>query len=488
MTVSIASPEPSLRQDMADVVRLFFGYAAILSDGAGDVAIRHLTDGGREVFSAGDLSAEVPSLGAGRDALEKKRLRKRAVKLGLYALLKRMTGVHPPWGSLTGIRPSRLYHEALAEGLDPVRALIDVFDVTEERAALLREIADMQRGLRSMPRGQFDLYIGIPFCRTRCAYCSFFSADLRDETRVRAYLAALEQEIDALGTCMAAQGLACRSIYFGGGTPTSIGDEALHALLMRVRAAFGTPGELTVEAGRPDCTGPDTFAMLRDASVTRVSINPQSMNDQTLRAIGRQHSAQDVLDAFARARAAGGLLINMDLIVGLPGEDEAAMARTLAALAPLGMDNLTVHTLAIKHASTLHEHPGRYPLPRSEQSAAMLALAHTFARGRGMQPYYLYRQKYMAANLENIGYALPGTQCLYNIDMMEETHTVVALGAGAISKRMLGGGLRHDRLPNPKSIERYCDTITEGIRRKIGFFTQAQACAPPVGHDKIITV
>ncbi len=483
--IVLRTNQPEFANDLADVVRLFFGMEKIADDGEGDLTLEHVfaDEGDRwrqrvtlttegKATEREDTRPAIPT----DDRLRWERHRRRHAKLTLYALLRDATGVHPPWGSLTGIRPTKVARQLIDEGTYPAavaEALQAVYDVTPPKAKMVADILHAQRDVwRWGQEDAFDVYIGIPFCRTRCLYCSFFSADLRRPGRVPAYVAALLKEIDALGRAMA--GRRCRAVYMGGGTPTSIPLGDLEAILTAARAAFPGAGEWTVEAGRPDCVTAETFALLAAQGVGRVSINPQTMNDATLAAIGRDHTAADVLRAYDEARAAGIREVNMDLIVGLPGEDDAAMARTLTALQGLDMDNLTVHTLAIKHSSRLNERLADYPLPDDDEAARMLERCHAFARERGMEPYYMYRQKYMRGNLENVGYALPGAACVYNVDMMEETHNIVALGAGAVSKRMFYAQTRHERYPNPKSVEHYCARVDELIAGKIAFFDPAR--------------
>jgi coproporphyrinogen dehydrogenase HemZ len=484
--IAFSTNQPEFANDMADVVRLFFGMEKIVSGEEGaELAITHhfsesqgkwvercaLSDGGKapaEKIIAYDAVSSA-------DKLLVERLKKRCAKLCLYQLLKEYCGFAPPWGSLTGIRPTKVARQLMEEGRSLAQAVADlreVFDVSPPKAGLVGEILQAQQGIwRWGDESAYDVYIGIPFCRTRCLYCSFFSTDLKKPALVEEYLVALLREIEAFGSLVKEQGRRCRAVYVGGGTPVAIATDQLRRVLEAALAAFPSAGECTVEAGRPDCVTKDTMAMLKELGVGRVSINPQTMCAETLRVIGRDHTPEDVRRAYAMAREAGIPQINMDLIVGLPGENSATVAETLEALAPFDMDNLTVHTLAIKHSSRLNERLADYPLPGDKAAAGMLDLAQRFAEGRGMRPYYMYRQKYMAGNLENVGYALPGAACVYNIDMMEETHDIVALGAGAVSKRMYYAETRHERFPNPKNIRYYIDRIGEIVEGKARFFS-----------------
>jgi oxygen-independent coproporphyrinogen-3 oxidase len=400
-------------------------------------------------------------------ALEGKRMRKRAVKTGCYALMKRITGVRPPWGSLTGIRPTRLYYEQLATGATPEQAeaaLISLFDLRPDKAALLGEAVRSQRGLTEHEPDAVDIYLGIPFCTTRCAYCSFVSGEIGDGKLVEPYLAALAVELAGAAALVREVGLRTQAIYVGGGTPTALSCVQLARVLEALWNAFPGAEEWTVEAGRPDTLDADKLAMLRTFPVTRISINPQTLQDATLARIGRAHTGRQTELAYALAREAGFDHINMDLICALPGEDEAAFADTLARAALLEPESLTVHTLALKRASRLRG--GAYASCGPDTAQRMVEMGREAARTMGMRAYYLYRQKYMAGNLENVGYAKPGRACRYNIDIMEETTSVLALGAGGISKRVFGAEARIERAPNVSDVGHYVARVEEMIERK----------------------
>ena len=314
-----------------------------------------------------------------------------------------------------------------------------------------------------------DVYIGIPFCTTRCAYCSFSSGEIGDGRLVEPYLAALLHEIEACAEMAREMGLHIRVGYIGGGTPSSLTTPQLDRLLAHVERHFGALSEFTVEAGRPDTLDAQKLRMLHDHPVTRISINPQTMNDATLARIGRAHTAKQTVEAYELARSIGFDDINMDVIAALPGEDYAMFAHTLAEIRRLRPESLTVHTLAIKRSSRLHEE--KYA--QAEQDVArMVALGRQTAHDMGMRAYYLYRQKYMAENLENVGYALPGRFCRYNIDNMEETTSILALGAGGISKCVMREEEKILRAPNIANIEQYIDRVDEMIERKRVVFAE----------------
>ena len=400
-------------------------------------------------------------------ALHRKRAARRLCKQTLYDLCRKATGIHPPWGSLSGIRPTRLIYEGLEGGLTLKAAserLIRAFDVTPEKARLLEEIVDVQSQLPPPGDAWMDVYVGIPFCTTRCAYCSFSSGELGKGTLVEPYLAALLKEMEAGSRLLRDAGKRLRAVYVGGGTPTALNEDQLGRLLDALMRHFSGAAEYTVEAGRPDTITPGKLRVIRDAGVTRISINPQTMNNRTLQVIGRAHTAQQVIDAYAMARAAGLGHINMDVIAGLPGETADDFARTMDAAIFLAPESLTVHTLAIKRSSRLHLESA--PLPDGETAAAMVDMGLHTARRLGMRPYYLYRQKHMAGNLENVGYALPGHACQYNVDIMEENTHILAMGAGGISKRIYPEEGHIGRAPNVSNIEHYIARVDEMARRK----------------------
>lgn len=475
MKIAIETPLTQFRNDIADVVRLFYGEgAAVTADEPHDALLvhAHAADGGfwAERFTltggAGERSAELRGEAVTGGALEEKRQLKRLVKRCCYQLLKAHTGRTPAWGSLTGIRPTRLYYQQMERGKtreEARAALRELFDLSEEKLDLLDEIITAQSGLVSRPQSACDLYVGIPFCTTRCAYCSFSSGEIGDGRLVEPYLRALMREIDLCGELARETGLTINVGYIGGGTPSSLTTEQLDRLLTHIERRFGRMAEFTVEAGRPDTLDEEKLSMLRAHPVTRISINPQTMNDETLRAIGRAHTAQQTIDMYRLARALGFDDINMDVIAALPGEDLAMFERTLGIIRELAPDSLTVHTLAIKRSTRLHEQGYR----QSERDVAdMVAMGRKTAHELGMRAYYLYRQKYMAENLENVGYARPDRFCRYNIDNMEETTSVLALGAGGISKCVMRQEEKILRAPNIANIEQYIERVDEMVQRK----------------------
>ena len=379
----------------------------------------------------------------------------------------------PPWGSLTGIRPTRLIYEAMEKGLTAMEAekwLTDEFFVSGEKASLLGEIVRMQEGIVNPPKDTFDLYIGIPFCVTRCAYCSFASGEIGDGRLTQPYVEALKREIAESARLMNEIGMRLRAGYVGGGTPTSISCDQLRRILEAAMECFPGAVEWTVEAGRPDTIDREKLKMLREMGVERISVNPQTFSDETLRRIGRAHTAEDTVRAYELAREMGFKHINMDIIAALPGEGMEEFLFTLNKVISLSPESVTVHSLAIKRSSKLHEmltvSGDSHCQAKAEDADRMISTARRMLEEGGWRPYYLYRQKYMAGNLENVGYAKRGYACLYNIGNMEETARVLAVGAGSITKWLFPRERRIERAANLKNIEEYIARTDEMVRRK----------------------
>lgn len=398
---------------------------------------------------------------------------KNKIKRRLYVILKALTGRSLPWGSLTGIRPAKIALTLLEDGMSREEIHIHMqekYFTSAEKARLCVEIAGRERELLSLlPKAKkaegYSLYVGIPFCPTTCLYCSFTSYPIEKWTkRVGEYLSALFQEFDYVAMRM---GRHPSAVYVGGGTPTSLTAEQLKQLMDRLTCTFDCGGavEFTVEAGRPDSITREKLAVLKSYGVTRISINPQTMNQKTLDLIGRRHTVEDVKDRFCMAREMGFENINMDLIVGLPQEDAEDVKKTMDAVKALAPDSLTVHSLAIKRAARLNIMREAYKDYKITGTSEIIDMTARYAREMGLEPYYLYRQKNMAGNFENVGYASPGKACIYNILIMEEQQTIVACGAGSASKRVYPDG-RIERCENVKDVALYIEKINEMIERK----------------------
>lgn len=474
MKVSLFTPTASFSNDLADVLRVFWGAIELsVNEGGGEVTVTHRerTEGNIRFCTMtmeGSFAGRAErSAAIGPDPLLEKRYHKRLIKQTLYDVMKAVTGRTPPWGSLTGIRPTRLLYEGMGRGLtleEAARETADRFDVRSDKAALLREIVGVQREIALPGKNEADLYVGIPFCVSRCAYCSFLSGEVGDGHLLAPYTEALEKEIRGTLRLMEEKDLTPRAFYMGGGTPTSLPADLLDRVFAAAQPFIDRAREATVEAGRPDTIDKEKLAVIRDHGATRISVNPQTMHDETLSRIGRRHTAEQTEKAYALARKAGFRHINMDVIAGLPGENPGMFRQTLQWIRQMRPESLTVHTLAIKRSSLLHLWEAQ--LPDGGMAEEMVEAGRREAAQMGMRPYYLYRQKNMAGNLENVGYALPGHECVYNIDMMEETGHVFAAGAGAISKRVDPGIGRIERAPNVSDIGQYIEREAEMLERK----------------------
>ena len=394
-----------------------------------------------------------------------------ALKMAFYQAGTAVLGQEPPWGALTGVRPVKLPTRCMLAGGTPEQAQAELegeYRVSPLRAKLAVDCAQASLAVdREVREDQVSLYIGIPFCPTRCAYCSFVSADVgRTLKLVEPYLEAVLEEVEYTGRVLRESGLSIHSLYVGGGTPTTLSAGQLERLFSSARAhlPLETCVEYTVEAGRPDTITREKLEVLRDQGVERISINPQTLEDEVLAAIGRKHSAQDILDAYALAREVGFDSINMDLIAGLPRDSFEGFRRSLEGVLALRPENVTVHTLALKKGSRLMEEGGA--LPSGEETARMLDFSRDTLREAGFLPYYLYRQKYMSGSLENVGWCLPGKESVYNIIMMEELQTVVSIGGGGVTKLVDRKNGRIVRLPNPKYPHDYLSSRDKILAQK----------------------
>ena len=405
------------------------------------------------------------------DELIRDRLLQRIIKQSFYKAAVEATGISPPWGALTGIRPAKLASKAQKEGLTEAQTrkrFQAEFFVSPARTGLALDAARASlKAEQTLRPDEISLYVGIPFCPTRCVYCSFVSADVKRSLKlVEPYLAALDREIDAVADYLPQAGAKVRTIYIGGGTPTTLSPRQLEHLIthLREKLDFNRLTEFTVEAGRPDTITAEKMQVLRRLGVDRVSVNPQSMRDEVLRAMGRSHSAADILTAYSIVRESGIPIVNMDLIAGLPKDTVQGFRYTLDTVLGLDPENVTVHTLALKKGSKLIME--RQGLPSGEETSAMLDYAWQALRQAGQEPYYLYRQKYMSGALENIGWCKPGTEGLYNICIMEELHSILALGAGGSTKLTNPETGKIVRLTNPKYPQQYLERIDTLCKEK----------------------
>ena len=401
---------------------------------------------------------------------------KNHLKQVIYEALSKLTGQTFPWGTMTGIRPTKVPMKMIREGSSDEEIkeyMRSVYLCSDEKITLATQIAHREKQvIDGLSDKGFSLYIGIPFCPTTCLYCSFTSYPIVSwKDRCEEYLAALKKELDFFSQYY--KGRKCDSIYIGGGTPTTLSARQLSDIIAYVLSRFDTSAlcELTVEAGRPDSITVEKMKALKDSGVTRISVNPQTMNEKTLKIIGRRHTVEDVYSAFDVARAAGFSNINTDLILGLPGEDENDVRNTFDKIKELAPDSITVHSMAIKRAAGMHSFLEQHPDIRTLNTKRMMDMAHDLAASLGLEAYYLYRQKNMTGNFENVGFAKKENYGIYNIAIMEEVSDIAAAGAGTISKRVFPHE-RIERIDNVKDVALYIDRIEEMIDRKRKLFDQ----------------
>ncbi len=456
---------PEFYNDISESIRAFIEVDVIELADDGDVTLFETTESDKIIAKAsfngflGEYSEHVAG-----DEIAIKRVKKHSAKLAMYDALKKATGRNLPWGSLTGIRPTKL----LRDNSGDIEFLNKKYDLPIEKGRLLERIIKNQEEFFVPESDELDIYIGIPFCKTRCTYCSFSSTDsTKGEKLMIPYVDALIKEIEDTSKLLKSLNKKVRCLYIGGGTPTALTEELFDKMLKCATVHFKPYMEFTVEAGRPDTITEKKFMAMKEAGVTRISINPQSMNAETLKKIGRSHSPEEIEECFALARKIGFKTINADLIAGLPDETPEMFFYTLEKVLQLNAENITVHTLALKRGSKMFEENSA--TAKVEDVQKMVEGAQKILIENSYEPYYLYRQKYMTGNFENIGYTKNGHTGVYNIDIMEETTDIIALGCGAVSKRIFGE--RIERAFNFKSIYEYIDRIEEANCRKIQLFT-----------------
>ncbi|MBO5713060.1 MAG: coproporphyrinogen dehydrogenase HemZ [Clostridia bacterium] len=384
-----------------------------------------------------------------------KRFEKRFSKLGLYKILTNYFGENLPWGALTGIRPVKM---ATTLGANFENEFKKVFEVTDKKIQIVKDIVNVQKNIVDYNGDYEDFFVGIPFCPSRCAYCSFVSEEIGRSKNADEYVNALVTEIE--NTLPLVKNV--RSIYVGGGTPVSISNENLEKILTSLSPLVKSAKEFTVEAGRPDCINEEKLSLLKKYGVTRICVNPQTFHDKTLKLIGRNHTVSEIYEKFALCKKFG-FIINTDLIAGLPNEDFFDFKFSVDTAISLGAENITVHTLCLKKGSKLKEQVERLKISKINE---MVDYAYDVLTKNGYNPYYLYRQKYTAGNLENVGYAKKGYECLYNANVMEEYSNNIACGANAVSKRVFNLEDRIERYGAPKDIKTYINKVPEIIKNK----------------------
>ncbi len=436
-----------------------FPAAQVTLTETGETLTAHATlwwEGG--VYEA-ERTADVAELTGG---LDDDRVRQRIIRFAFYDAGVAALGHEPPWGALTGVRPVKLPTRWMVDGMTPEQAkstFIEEYRVTPSRADLAMDCAVASLSVKqALQSDELSLYIGIPFCPTRCAYCSFISADVKGAlAMVEPYVDALCREIEEAGRQLKSHNLYIRTAYMGGGTPTTLSAQQIDQVLSAVEQHLPMERchEFTVEAGRPDTITAEKLAVLKNHGIQRISINPQTMENSVLQCMGRAHTAEEIEVAMALAKEHYGGMVNMDLIAGLPSDTVEGFRRTLDKVLAMDPANITVHTLALKKGARLMEQRGQ--LCSDEDVANMLSAAEAALLGAGYRPYYLYRQKYMSGSFENVGWCKPGTRCDYNIVMMEELQSVLSLGAGGITKLVDPATGKIERLNNPKYPKEYLD-------------------------------
>ena len=471
--MKIITNNEKIENDLYDVLQMFFptyerddNYPVlthIQTREGFDVKNEFVFDDGQKKHNI----SKTDKLGKLPDPIEEKKRLKRFAKLTLYTLLSQITSKNLPWGALTGIRPTKVAYELLKEGVDPVilrEMLMRSFLVSMEKATLVDSVIRNQKCIIHNDN-LVDLYINIPFCPTRCSYCSFISSELKYvQDLMPKYLECLVKEIEATKKLIFDKCYIIRTIYIGGGTPTVLTAEQLDYLLTSINYPVT---EFTVECGRPDTITKEKLEVLKKHNVTRISINPQTFVDATLKRIGRKHTVKDVIEAYKTALPFD-FVVNMDIIAGLPGENFRSFKKSIDTAIELAPDNITVHTLALKNGSTLmnqkdEQEDNESPVGR------MVEYSNQVLTQNGYKPYYLYKLKNQAAGHENVGYYRDNV-CIFNIDSMEEANSILACGANAISKRIYSTDNRIERFANVKDIREYINRIDEMIEKKKNLF------------------
>ncbi|RUL56375.1 coproporphyrinogen III oxidase [Lysinibacillus antri] len=404
---------------------------------------------------------------------------KRALSHVMLDVLEQYTGMTQTWGILTGVRPTKLYHKYRKQGFtdEEIYAVLKKdYRISDSKIALMKEIVERQ--LMMIPDldeigNELSVYIGVPFCPTKCAYCTFPAYAIqsnRKAGRVESFIDGLHIEIRAMGKWLKENNMNITSVYWGGGTPTSIEADEMDALYKTMFESFPNPEnirEITVEAGRPDTITPEKIEVLKKWGIDRISVNPQSYTDETLKAIGRHHTVQETIDKFWLSRNSGMNNINMDLIIGLPNEGIEEFQHSLDESAKMQPESLTVHTLSFKRASEMTHNKDKYKVADRETVTEMMDMASNWTRENGYVPYYLYRQKNILGNLENVGYCKPGEESIYNIVIMEEVQTILGIGCGASTKFVDPKTGKITQFHNPKDPAAYILTFEEAIEKKI---------------------
>lgn len=484
--VKVSLINHEVKNELFELIRVFFPKEEIILiendlsfTGDGLYIISALEDLNGKLYSSTKVyrndnlisqsSEDIASIKIYRDSIEKNI--RVGIKKSLYNALIKISDNDIPWGVLTGIRPVKIVHELLDKEIEDeeiIRVLTNEYRLHKSKANLILDIGKRQRyHIYPLDKRRFSLYISIPFCPTRCLYCSFPTLTLgRFSNYIEAYVSNLINEFRAIRQFT--EGMKINTVYIGGGTPTAIPPKEMEKIIQEVYKSFGENNirEFTVEAGRPDTITEEYLRVLYQHNIRRISINPQTMNDNTLKLIGRQHTAEDIINCYGLAKEMGFPIINMDLIIGLPGEGLSEIQNTLEQIEKLDPENLTVHTLSIKRGSKFINSLEEYDIENQNTIEKMLNETVKYAKKAKLIPYYLYRQKLILGNFENVGYAKPNMECIYNIAIMEEKETIIGAGMGAVSKLFYPEENRIERIPNFRDIKEYIERIDEQIVNK----------------------
>lgn len=456
------------RYDVYQMFNIYFPLDELkFSESEGDYSI--IIKDNKVTFEYKDIKDEVLE--------NKEEYFKETIKKLIFKNLQKITKDVYPWGTLVGIRPSKIALKGLREGLSEEeikKVFYDKHYALEEKAQLCIDVAKSEDKFVNKDPRNISIYIGMAFCPTRCLYCSFASNPINGNKKlVEPYLKALSYEIKEMSKYVKEKNLKIETIYFGGGTPTSINNEEFENLMNLIYNSFikeNSPREFTVECGRPDSITLEKLKTMKRYNVTRISINPQTMNDKTLKLIGRNHTSKDVIEKFKMAKDLGFQDINMDMIIGLPGEGLEEAKHTAKEILKLSPDSLTVHGLSLKRGSIMYENfilKKGLGLKSQEEIMKMYEESRELAKALDIKPYYMYRQKNMVGNMENLGYAKKGKECLYNIEMIEDKQTIIALGADAVTKVVFLEENRLERFANVKDLKGYTERIKEMVEGKI---------------------
>ena len=468
MDINIKLNDLKYRYDVYQMFNIYFPLDKInFSELEGDYHVEITDD--KVSFSYNDISRE--------DYKNDTEYYKETIKKVIFKALRDITGDEYPWGTLVGIRPSKIALKHLREGKSEEEVKEIFFEkhiTSEEKAQLCIDVAEFEDKYVNKDPKNIAIYVGMAFCPTRCLYCSFAANPIGGNKKlVNPYLEALTYEIEEIKKYVDEKGLMIESVYFGGGTPTAVNDEEFENLMNKIYNSFVENRELkefTVECGRPDSITLNKLQTMKKYDVTRISINPQTMNDETLKLIGRGHTSQDVIDKFKMARELGFEDINMDMIIGLPGEGLEEAKITAREIKKLSPDSLTIHGLSLKRGSIMYENfilKKGLGLKSQEEIMKMYEESKNLAKELELTPYYMYRQKNMVGNMENLGYSKKGKECIYNIQMIEDKQTIIALGADAVTKVVFLENDRIERFGNVKDIKEYVNRIKEMVDGKI---------------------